>query len=154
VQNLGVQYSNTMVRDFGIETKPEHYAWMVDLLDRAGKLSEAVDFIKCMPFKPHPAIYGTLLGACRINKNLQLAGFAAKFLLELDPTIATGYVQLANVYAEHKTDDHLASIRRSMKENNVVKIPGYSWIEINSVVHEFRSSNTLHPKLAFLYIVN
>ena len=107
-----------------------------------------------MPFKPHPAIYGTLLGACRINKNLQLAGFAAKFLLELDPTIATGYVQLANVYAEHKTDDHLASIRRSMKENNVVKIPGYSWIEINSVVHEFRSSNTLHPKLAFLYIVN
>jgi len=32
MQNLGVQYSNTMVRDFGIETKPEHYAWMVDLL--------------------------------------------------------------------------------------------------------------------------
>ena len=70
MQNLGVQYSNTMVRDFGIETKPEHYAWMVDLLGRAGKLSEAVDFIKSMPFKPHPAIYGTLLGACRINKNL------------------------------------------------------------------------------------
>ncbi|KAL5186622.1 Pentatricopeptide repeat-containing protein, mitochondrial [Glycine soja] len=113
--NLGVQYSNTMVRDFGIETKPEHYAWMVDLLDRAGKLSEAVDFIKCMPFKPHPAIYGTLLGACRINKNLQLAGFAAKFLLELDPTIATGYVQLANVYAEHKTDDHLANLEKKMK---------------------------------------
>ena len=103
-----------------------------------------------MPFKPHPAIYGTLLGVCRIHKNLHLDKNAAKNLLEPDPTIATGYVQLANVYAEHKTDDHLASIRRSMKENNVVKIPGYSWIEINSVVHEFRSSNTLHPKLAFL----
>ena len=109
-----------MVRDFGIETKPEHYAWMVDLLDRAGKLSEAVDFIKCMPFKPHPAIYGTLLGACRINKNLQLAGFAAKFLLELDPTIATGYVQLANVDAARNRWDHVAIIRRLMKYDSVV----------------------------------
>ena len=80
-----------------------------------------------------------------------MAEFAAKFLLKLDPTIATGYVQLANVYAEHKTDDHLASIRRSMKENNVVKIPGYSWIEINSVVHGFRSSDRLHPELASIH---
>ncbi|KAG5060162.1 hypothetical protein JHK87_001191 [Glycine soja] len=92
-----------------------------------------------------------LLDMCGVYAEFhELAEFAAKFLLKLDPTIATGYVQLANVYAEHKIDDHLASIRRSMKENNVVKIPGYSWIEINSVVHEFRSSNTLHPKLAFL----
>ena len=104
-----------------------------------------------MPFKPHPAIYGTLLGVCRIHKNLNLAEFAAKNLLELDPTIATGYVQLANVYAAQNRWDHVASIRRSMKDNNVVKIPGYSWIEINSVVHGFRSSDRLHPELASIH---
>nr|KYP51518.1 hypothetical protein KK1_026678 [Cajanus cajan] len=148
--DLGVQYFNSL-RDFGIVIKPEHYACMVDLLGRAGKLSEAVDLIKSMPFKPHPAIYGTLLGACRIHKNLNLAEFAAKNLLELDPTSATGYVQLANVYAAQNRWDHVARIRRSMKENNVVKIPGYSWIEINNVVHEFRSSDRLHPELASIH---
>jgi len=150
--DLGVQYFTKMAKDYGIETKPEHYACMVDLLGRAGKLAEAVDLIKSMPFRPHPAIYGTLLGACRIHKNLHLAEFAAKNLLELDPTIATGYVQLANVYASQNRWDHVARIRRSMKENNVVKTPGYSWIEINSVVHEFRSSDRLHPELASIHV--
>lgn len=149
--DLGVQYFDTMVRDFGVEAKPEHYACMVDLLGRAGRLSEAVDLIKSMPFKPHAAIFGTLLGACRIHKNLHLAEFAAKNLLELEPTSATGYVQLANVYAAQNRWDHVARIRRSMKENNVVKAPGYSWIEINSVVHEFRSSDRLHPELASIH---
>ncbi|KAG4930453.1 hypothetical protein JHK86_047414 [Glycine max] len=38
-----------------------------------------------------------------------------------------------------------------MKENNVVKIHRHSWIEINRVVHEFRSSNRLHPELASIH---
>ena len=149
--DLGVQYFDAMIRDFGVEARPEHYACMVDLLGRAGRLSEAVDLIKSMTFKPHPAIFGTLLGACRIHKNLLLAEFAAKNLLELDPSSATGYVQLANIYAAQNRWDHVARIRRSMKENNVVKAPGYSWIEIKSVVHEFRSSDRLHPELASIH---
>lgn len=149
--DLGVQYFNAMGRDFGIEAKPEHYACMVDLLGRAGRLSEAVDMITSMPFKPHPAIFGTLLGACRIHKNLHLAEFAAKNLLDLDPSSATGYVQLANVYAAQNKWENVARIRMSMKENNVVKAPGYSWIEIDSVVHEFRSSDRLHPELASIH---
>ncbi|WJX94778.1 Pentatricopeptide repeat-containing protein, mitochondrial [Trifolium repens] len=149
--NLGIQYFNSMVKDFSIKTRPEHYACMVDLLGRAGRLSDAVDMIKSMPFKPHPAIYGTLLGACRIHKNLHLAEFAAKNLLELDATSATGYVQLANAYAAQNKWEHVAKIRRLMKENNVVKSPGYSWIEISNVVHEFRSSDRLHPELVSIH---
>ncbi|KAF4374779.1 hypothetical protein F8388_020300 [Cannabis sativa] len=78
--------------DYGVELKPEHYTCMVDLLGRAGRLIEAVDLIKKMPFKPHLAIFGTLLGACRIHKNLELAEYAAKNLLSLDPSSAAGYV--------------------------------------------------------------
>ncbi|XP_057749301.1 pentatricopeptide repeat-containing protein At4g16835, mitochondrial-like isoform X2 [Arachis stenosperma] len=149
--DLGVQYFDAMIRDYGIEARPEHYACMVDLLGRRGRLSESKDLIKSMPFKPHPAIFGTLLGACRIHKNLDLAEFAAKNLLALDPSSATGYVQLANIYAAQNRWEHVARIRRSMKDNNVVKTPGYSWIEIKSVVHEFRSSDRLHPELVSIH---
>ncbi|KAI4327172.1 hypothetical protein L6164_019664 [Bauhinia variegata] len=149
--DLGVRYFDSMVKDFGIEAKLDHYASLVDLLGRAGRLYEAVNLIKNMPIKPHPAIFGTLLGACRMHKNLELAEFAAKNLLELDPTNAAGYVQLANVYAAQNKWSHVARIRESMKANNIVKTPGYSWIEVDNVVHEFRSSDRLHPELASIH---
>lgn len=145
--DLGIQYFSSMVKDYGVEAKPDHFACMVDLLGRAGKLNEAVDVINKMPFKPHPAIYGTLLGACRIHKNIELAEFAAKNLLNLQPENATGYVQLANVYASLNKWTHVASIRKSMKETNIVKAPGYSWIEVKNVIHEFRSSDRVHRDL-------
>lgn len=145
--DLGIQYFYSMKEVYCIEPRPNHYTCVVDLLGRAGKLAEAVDLIKRMPFKPHCAIFGSLLGACRIHKNLEIAEFAAENLLSLDPTSAAGYVQLANVYAATRRWDRVAKVRQSMKDNKVVKVPGYSWIEIKSVVHEFRSSDWVHPEL-------
>lgn len=147
----GVQYFDSMTREYGVEAKPDHYTCMVDLLGRAGKLVEAVDLIKKMPFKPHSAIFGTLLGACRIHKNIELAEFAAENLLTLDPISAAGYVQLANVYAVKNRWDHVARVRRLMKDNNIVKAPGYSWIEVKSVIHEFRSGDRLHPEMTCIH---
>lgn len=150
--DLGVQYFDSMVNDYGIAAKPDHYTCMVDLLGRAGKLVEAVDLITKMPFKPQPAIFGTLLSACRIHKRLDLAEFAAMNLFNLNPANAAGcYVQLANIYAAMKKWDHVARIRLSMKENNVVKMPGYSWIEVGTVVHEFRSGDRVHPELVSIH---
>lgn len=149
--DMGIKYFDSMVRDYGVEAKLDHYTCVVDLLGRAGKLVEAVDLIKKMPFKPHSAIFGTLLGACRIHKSLELAEYAAKNLLSLEPESAAGYVQLANVYAAMKRWDQVARVRQSMKEKKVIKTPGYSWIEVNSVVHEFRSGDRLHPELDLIH---
>ncbi|OVA10587.1 Pentatricopeptide repeat [Macleaya cordata] len=143
----GIKYFESMKRDFGIEAIPDHYTCMVDLLGRAGLLDKAIDLINKMPYKPHSAIFGTLLGACRIHKNLELAEFAAQKLLDLDPKSAAGYVQLANVYATMDRWDQVAGVRQLMKQNKVVKTPGYSWIEVKNVVHEFRSGDRIHPEL-------
>ncbi|KAB1218487.1 hypothetical protein CJ030_MR3G026367 [Morella rubra] len=145
--DLGVQYFNSMMKAYGVEAKPDHYTCMVDLLGRAGRLGQAVDLIRKMPFKPHSAIFGTLLGACRIHKNQELAEYASRSLLDINPASAAAYVQLANVYASMNRWDHVARIRRLMKENNVVKTPGYSWIEVENLVHEFRSGDRVHPEL-------
>ncbi|KAK9684480.1 hypothetical protein RND81_10G213100 [Saponaria officinalis] len=98
-----------MEKDYGIKPKPQHYSWMVELLGRAGKLDEATDLIKKMPFKPHPAIFGSLLGASRIQKNIEVAEFAADKLLSIDPTNAAAYVQLANVYAVKNQWDNVST---------------------------------------------
>ncbi|KAL3598684.1 hypothetical protein D5086_006602 [Populus alba] len=61
------------------------------------------------------------------------AEFASQKLLNLDPASATGYVQLANVYAATKRWDHVARVRKSMKSCKVVKTPGLE----NSLVEVF-----------------
>ncbi|XP_073052148.1 pentatricopeptide repeat-containing protein At4g16835, mitochondrial [Primulina eburnea] len=144
---VGIRYFEKMQKDYKIAVRPDHYTSMIDLLGRAGRLTEAVDLIKKMPFEPHSAIFGTLLGACRIHKNSEIAEFAANNLLSLDPGNPAAYVQLANVYAAKKNWESVSKVRRWMKENKVIKTPGYSWIEVKSVVHEFRSGDRLHPEL-------
>jgi len=91
------------------------------------------------------------LTACRIYKNLEFAEFAAGKLIEQDPQNAGAYVQLANIYAVANMWADVSRVRRWMKENAVVKTPGYSWIEIKGVRHEFRSNDRLHPQLDFIH---
>ncbi|KAG8374654.1 hypothetical protein BUALT_Bualt10G0018500 [Buddleja alternifolia] len=149
--DLGIQYFEKMQKEYGIKVKPDHYTCIIDLLGRAGKFTEAVDLIEKMPFEPYSAVYGTLLGACRTHKNLDIAEFAAKNLLSVDPLNPAAYVQLANVYASNKKWESVSRVRRSMKENKVIKTPGYSWIEIKSVIHEFRSGDRLHSELGYIH---
>ncbi|KAH0855705.1 hypothetical protein HID58_003947 [Brassica napus] len=141
--DTGVEYFDSMVRDYRVEPRPDHYTCMVDLLGRAGKLEEALELIRSMPFKPHAAVFGTLLGACRVHKNVDLGELAAEKLLELDRVTQP----LANIYASRNRWEDVARVRKRMKQSNVVKAPGYSWIEIRNKVHHFRSSDRIHPEL-------
>jgi pentatricopeptide repeat protein len=149
--DFGMQCFETMQEIYGIEPRIEHYSCMVDLLCRAGLLERAVSMIRSMPFEPHPSAYGTLLTACRIYKNLEFAEFAGGKLIEQDPYNAGAYVQLANIYAVANRWTDVSRVRRWMKDNAVVKTPGYSWIEIKGVRHEFRSNDRLHPQLVSIH---
>jgi len=149
--DFGMQCFETMQEVYGIEPRVDHYSCMVDLLCRAGLLERAVNMIRSMPFEPHLSAYGTLLTACRIYKNLEFAEFAAGKLIEQDPQNAGAYVQLANIYAITNRWADVSRVRRWMKDNAVVKTPGYSWIEIKGVRHEFRSNDRLHPQLDFIH---
>jgi len=81
----GWECFNSMARDFGVTPRSEHNACMVDLLGRAGMLDEACDFIERMPIGSNAAIWGALLGACRIHLNVDIPEIAARALFDLDP---------------------------------------------------------------------
>ncbi|KAK0594955.1 hypothetical protein LWI29_002103 [Acer saccharum] len=69
----GQRFFNCMNRSWVIEPRIEHYGCMIDLLSRAGFLVEACGLIQNMPMKPNDAIWGALLGGCRIHNNAELA---------------------------------------------------------------------------------
>ncbi|KAK2988506.1 hypothetical protein RJ640_009548, partial [Escallonia rubra] len=114
-------YFNCMRQDYGIPARMEHYACMIDLFGRAGRLNEALQIVESMPFDPDAAVWGTLLGACRVHGNLELAELASRHLLDLDPQNSGYYVLLSNLQADAGNRELVLKIRSMMKERGVQK---------------------------------
>ncbi|XP_011624041.2 pentatricopeptide repeat-containing protein At4g21300 [Amborella trichopoda] len=150
----GLQYFNSMTKDYGIMARMEHYSCMVDLLGRAGHLKEAMGVIENMPFEPDAGIWGALLGACRVHGNVELAELASKHLFELDPGNSGYYVILANIHAEAGRWESVLRVRSLMKERGVQKLPGCSWIDLNSTTHMFVAADGSHPECAQIYLIS
>ncbi|GAA0150669.1 hypothetical protein LIER_09554 [Lithospermum erythrorhizon] len=125
----GLRYFDLMVKDESL-TRPklEHYACVVDLYGRAGYLDIADSFINSMPIDPGPYVFKTLLSACQIHGNREIAERCARKLLELCPTDPASYVLLANVLSTEGNWHDAAEIRKVMMEKGATKQPGCSWI--------------------------
>lgn len=147
----GQKYFSIMKNDFGLEPSMDHYGAMVDLLGRAGKLKEAWEFIQTMPVKPAINVYGAMLGACKIHKNVDLGEKAAFKLFESDPEEGGYHVLLANIYATASKWDKVAKVRVEMEKKGIRKTPGCSLIDFKNKVHSFYSGCTSHPQSEKIY---
>eukprot|EP00253_Pinus_taeda_P001104 PITA_01104 len=147
----GWQYYNSMLQDYQLSPSMEHYCCMVDLLGRAGRLDEAETFINKMPIKPNTAVWGSLLGACRTHANIELGERVANHLFELDPENDVYYVQLSNIYAAAGLWNNVSKVRKLMKDRNITKLPGCSWIEFNNKVHAFVTGDRSHVQSEEIY---
>jgi len=143
----GQRYFNMMKEKFSIEPEAEHYSCMIDLLGRAGKLSEAERLIEMMPFSPGSIGWAALLGACRTHGNMELAIKAGNHFLQLEPSNAAPYVMLANMYASAGKWEEVAGIRKLMRDRGVKKKPGCSWMEVNKRIHVFVAEDSSHPMI-------
>ncbi|CAL5430823.1 unnamed protein product [Camellia sinensis] len=146
-EDRGLEIFDQMVSGKGgVEPEIEHYGCVVDLLGRSGQVEKAFGFIKQMPFKPTAAIWGSLLGACRVHSNVDIGELVAKRLLEIEPENAGNYVILSNLYASAGRWEDVRGVRELMNEKAVVKEPGRSWIELNQTLHTFHASDRTHPR--------
>lgn len=121
-----------MVNEFGIQPRVEHFASLVDVVGRHGQVEEALDVIRRMPFEPDKAVWGALLGACRIHNNVNIAGIAAEALIKLEPESSAPYIMLSNMYADINQWDNVTEIRFLMEKNKIRKNPAYSRVNSNS----------------------
>ncbi|GAB2300671.1 hypothetical protein Dimus_034705 [Dionaea muscipula] len=125
----GRRYFESMISDFGIEPRTEHFAALVDVLGRHGQLNEALDLIKSMPHKPDKAVWGALLGACRMHNNVDLARFAADALMVLEPESSAPYMLLYNMYVDAQQWENAYRVRDMLKRNNIKKECASSWAD-------------------------
>ncbi|WVZ26950.1 hypothetical protein V8G54_000117 (mitochondrion) [Vigna mungo] len=118
------KHFNSMLYNYDISPRMEHYACMVDLLGRYGLLVEVIEFITSMPFD-------------------------ADALRE--PHDSATYILLSNLYASERRWGDVAAIRKCMKQKKMIKETGYSWIEIDNQIHKFHVGDTSHPHAKMIY---
>lgn len=143
--NEGLYYFDRMESNFGVEPTVEHFGCVVDLLGRAGLIDQAMQLISEMPFEPNAAIWGSLLNACRVYKNVEIGELAAQWLIKDEPWNGALYMTLLSLYREAGRWDEVEKVKLKMKEVGCRKGPGCSLIEVGGICYEFVVGDKSHP---------
>ncbi|KAL0372300.1 UNVERIFIED_CONTAM: Pentatricopeptide repeat-containing protein [Sesamum calycinum] len=147
----GRRYFDMMIKEYGIEPQIEHYGCLIDLLGRSGQFEEAMEVVKGMRIPPDEVIWGSLLNGCKIHGRIDLAEFAVKKLIYINPNNGGYRAILANLYGEMGKWDEAQKVRKTLSEGDAHKAPGCSWIEVDNQVHNFYSVDRSHPKMEEIY---
>ncbi|XP_073044381.1 pentatricopeptide repeat-containing protein At2g13600-like [Primulina eburnea] len=142
----GRQYFLSMKMDSGIFPGPEHFSTMVDMYARAGKLKEAYTVIMELPFEPTSIFWRALLNGCRIWGDFKLGVFAAEQILKLERFNSSACSMVINIMALAGKWKEVATMRQLMKETEVKKELGCSWINMRGINHLFTTGDKAHPK--------
>jgi pentatricopeptide repeat protein len=146
----GFRLFNSM-ENCGVKPNVKHYGSVVDLLGRAGRLHEAYDIVNSMPMVPDIVLWQTLLGASRTHRNVEIAETVSRKLVEMGSNHCGDFVLLSNVYAARERWADVGRVREAMKNRDVKKVPGLSYIEGNGVIHKFYNADKSHESWREIY---
>ncbi|KAJ6397315.1 hypothetical protein OIU77_018345 [Salix suchowensis] len=149
----GLRYFNCMLDDYHIKPNQEIYGCVVGLLGRAGRVEEAYQLIRSMPFLADESVWGALLGACKAHNLSKVGKLAAKKALALKPNMVESYVMLSNIYAAEGKWGEAERMRKLMKRAGSKKEAGRSWIEVRNQVCSFVVGNKMGSHIEWVYEV-
>lgn len=142
-----------MQPNYNILPTIEHYTCVIDMLGRAGRLEEAYELLLKMPYEANPVVWRAFLAASRMHGNSDFSEIAAEKVFELEPEHCGNYVILSNIYGASGRFKEVLGVRHTMKEQDVRKMPGCSWIELSNGVHVFVTLDRNHPEELQIYAV-
>ncbi|KAM7273377.1 hypothetical protein ACFE04_028041 [Oxalis oulophora] len=126
--NEGLEIFRSMKEKYAVEVSVEHYACVVDMLCRSGKMVEAYGLVKEMHIDITESIIGSFFNGCKIHGRRDLAKMMADDILRMELRKPGGFVTLSNIYAAGEEWDEVENLRKLMKVKNVHKHPGFSWL--------------------------
>ena len=115
---------NNMVGKHKITPNEKHYACMMDIYARGGRIEEAFKLMQKMNIQPNESQWRAILGASNIHGNITLGKVAASHLIEMDNQNSSDYVALARIYAAAGLWDNSWTTQKLMEEKKLKKNPG------------------------------
>nr|GMC98995.1 pentatricopeptide repeat-containing protein At4g39530-like [Ipomoea batatas] len=114
-----------MNQRYNMKPESEHYACLIDVLGRVGRLEEAYELVEnggCV------FAWKTLLNACRNYENVKIAEKCAGKVAEIDPSDHSPYIILSNMYSREGKWEEASKLRQKMVHIGMQKNPGSSWL--------------------------
>ncbi|KAK9143988.1 hypothetical protein Syun_013388 [Stephania yunnanensis] len=140
-----------MSLEYNVEPGIEHYTCVIGALARAGRLEEAEKLAMTMPYEPDSAVWRTMLSACVVQGETEMASKMGRLLLENDPKDDSAFVILAKVHSVAGRMDEMAEVWKAMRDRRVRKVGGRSWVEVRGEVHVFLSGDRTHKRAVEIY---
>jgi pentatricopeptide repeat protein len=81
----------------GFDPNLKHYGILLDLLGRAGDFTRVESLLSTMPMPMNLAMWSSLLGACSVHGNVELAKQAFESAVRLQPKQTTAYIVMSNI---------------------------------------------------------
>lgn len=145
----GLQLFDEMSSVYGVVPQLEHYACVIDLLSRAGMVEEAEKFVEEKMgglAAGNANVWGALLNACRIYKNLDVGNRVWRKLLDMGIADCSTHVLTYNMYREAGCNIEANRVRSRISDAGMQKKPGCSIIEVDNEVEEFLAGGHSHPQ--------
>ncbi|XP_021839303.2 pentatricopeptide repeat-containing protein At5g65570 [Spinacia oleracea] len=141
----GIHIFDTFVGKCNIQITKEHYACMVDIYGRAGRLQEAESLINEVG-NPDIVLWRILLTACRLHGDITMVGRILKKVAELSPGDEGSLVLSSNIYAAEGNWSQVIGVKSLIWGNGLKKSPAMSWVSIDGEVHTFMAGDFSHPR--------
>jgi len=132
---------------YGVPPDARHHSCVVDTLGRAGRLEEAEAYLLANQAGCNDVVWGAMLGACRIHKDVERGIRAERQLRKLAPRAAGPRVLMSNIYGSAGMWEEKDRVRQQMKEEGIHKTPGITNIEVRGEIHEFTAADKKHPQI-------
>jgi pentatricopeptide repeat protein len=117
--NDGKRLFDEMQVRYNIKPDKEHYGCLVNMLGKAGRIKEAYEIVRRMPFAAGPMIWGALLYACSIHGEMDVGEVAAKKLFDLEPDNEHNFELMSRVYRKAGRLDRVERIKRMMLDRGL-----------------------------------
>ncbi|KAI5079002.1 hypothetical protein GOP47_0006673 [Adiantum capillus-veneris] len=113
----GVQYFESMIRDYNLRPNLQHYGIMFDLLGRAGDFKRIEKMLNSMSMQAPMTIWLSLLASCRTHGNVELAKLAFKSAVDLQPELAAPYILMSNIFTEAGLQESAIEVEQHRQKN-------------------------------------
>ncbi|KAL6867712.1 hypothetical protein ACP4OV_015736 [Aristida adscensionis] len=125
----GLSLFQRFVSVLGLIPTMEQCACIVDLLARAGRFVEALEFMSRMPLRPNAIVWGALLSASRMHCNVEFARVAFDQLVQVEPENAGNFVTMSNIYTKAGMVEDAKKVRMMIDSEELAKPSGESCVE-------------------------
>ncbi|KAL8191544.1 hypothetical protein R6Q57_028275 [Mikania cordata] len=147
----GLAFLSEMKSKYKISPTVEHYTCVIDMFGRAGLLNKAYELLSELPIEANSVVWRAFLAACHLHGDANLAKVAARKVVDLEPEHCGSYVLMSNVYGTLGRYEEVSDVRLNMRQQNVRKTPGCSWIEFGDGVHVFGTGDQTHTDEESIY---